>query len=69
MLNGPCFKCTKRRMNCHSECEDYISFKKELDAHNEMIRKKKMADQPNRRFYAVRNSKGETQWLKKRTSD
>ena len=56
-------------MNCHSECGDYISFKKELDAHNEMIRKKKMADQPNRRFYAVRNSKGETQWLKKRTSD
>ncbi len=29
-----CKDCKKRNPGCHSDCQDYISFKKELDEYN-----------------------------------
>lgn len=26
---APCMNCTKRELNCHSNCEEYQKFKKE----------------------------------------
>ena len=34
-----CKDCKKRSPGCHSECQDYISFRKELKEYNEQIRK------------------------------
>jgi len=33
-----CKDCKKRNPGCHSTCQDYISFKKDLEAFNESIR-------------------------------
>lgn len=30
MITVPCKGCTKRQMNCHSTCEDYIQYKIEV---------------------------------------
>lgn len=30
-----CKGCTKRYVGCHSECEDYLKFRRELDEKNE----------------------------------
>jgi len=67
--HGPCFKCTKRRIGCHSECEDYILYRKGMDERSETIRQNKKLDQIGFRYYKSINSKGETIWRKKRTSD
>lgn len=65
-----CFGCTKRRVGCHSECEDYILFKKQLDEQNAIIREKKKAEKSAYRLYVTKiNSKGEKIWQKKRISD
>ena len=29
-----CKNCEKRNPGCHADCQDYISFKKELDEYN-----------------------------------
>lgn len=34
----PCYKCTDRHMNCHSECNKYSEYKKETDRVNEIKR-------------------------------
>jgi hypothetical protein len=26
MIKNPCYKCSKRTMNCHSGCQEYKSF-------------------------------------------
>lgn len=31
IINGPCQGCADRYVGCHSKCELYISFRKELD--------------------------------------
>lgn len=41
MRINKCFGCTKRRVGCHSECPDYISFREKLDEKNEEILKNK----------------------------
>jgi hypothetical protein len=30
-----CIDCTKRYVGCHSKCEDYLKFRRELDEKNE----------------------------------
>ena len=32
-----CVECDERREGCHSVCEDYISFKKEVEEYNRMV--------------------------------
>lgn len=31
-MNAPCFKCQNRSPTCHASCNDYISFKKEIES-------------------------------------
>lgn len=38
---NPCYACDKRRISCHSDCKDYISWRKNKDIKNELIRKSK----------------------------
>lgn len=35
--NPRCVECDERRECCHSVCEDYISFKKELEEYNRIV--------------------------------
>jgi hypothetical protein len=49
----PCRKCTPetgRKVGCHGVCKDYIEWKKENDAYNE-IRKQEVRSSPNIRRY------------------
>lgn len=32
MIKSPCYKCEKRHKNCHSKCEDYADYRKQLQA-------------------------------------
>lgn len=32
---GPCHNCSKRVLGCHSNCKDYIDWKKKITAVNE----------------------------------
>jgi len=36
-----CYGCTRRTINCHSTCCDYLSDKAESDRNNEIIRQYK----------------------------
>lgn len=38
MPNSSCMGCTERHEGCHSECEKYKAFRKELDEQNERRR-------------------------------
>ena len=44
MLNSCCKGCTERHEGCHSKCEKYRSFRKELDEKNERKRLAKEAE-------------------------
>lgn len=44
---GPCYNCTKRTLKCHSKCEAYLSWKKEIDK----VSEKRKAIQ---HFYKIR---------------
>ena len=35
----PCFKCKERHLLCHSECERYAAYRKDLDAFNAAMKK------------------------------
>lgn len=35
---SPCFECKKRHVGCHSECEEYSEFTKNLAMYHSMIR-------------------------------
>lgn len=34
---SPCFKCTDRKLNCHSNCNKYTSYKENLKEFNEKL--------------------------------
>lgn len=36
-----CYNCKERRVNCHSVCEKYLSFRKQLDAKNKKEREER----------------------------
>lgn len=38
---APCHNCEKRAPSCHSYCEDYISFRKDVEAYNKEVAKKR----------------------------
>ena len=38
MAKGPCKNCDKRHVACHSECEEYIAYRKEADRVNKKRR-------------------------------
>lgn len=38
ILDSPCHNCSERRPGCHSECDRYISFRKNEDALKEKDR-------------------------------
>lgn len=59
---APCKGCEKRQPSCHSYCEDYISFRKEMDNYNRKVaeeRRLNMAldDIWKRRLASVRKEK------------
>ena len=37
----PCCNCDRRYPTCHSNCEDYKKFRKDLDEKNALMRKRK----------------------------
>ena len=36
--NGPCRDCKSRAVGCHSTCEKYKRFKKEMEEYNDTIK-------------------------------
>lgn len=42
---APCKDCSDRHPNCHSKCEKYKEFRRELEARAEAIRKLKHIEQ------------------------
>lgn len=47
-MNGPCFNCEDRKAGCHSVCEKYIAYRKELDEFNA-----KVAEAKNREYAGI----------------
>ena len=45
-----CQNCKERHLHCHSTCEEYKEWKRELDERNEQIRKAK-AEEENYKSY------------------
>ena len=41
MSKSPCKDCVDRQVGCHSTCEKYIAFRKELDDLHEVVERKK----------------------------
>lgn len=39
--NSPCFNCTTRLPDCHSTCNNYISWKEQKEKENDQIRKQR----------------------------
>ena len=47
-MKNSCYGCEKRRMGCHSTCEDYQKFKAEREAINqEKVKKRQVYDDLN----------------------
>lgn len=38
---SPCYKCERRSINCHSNCDEYIDFRVDMDEYNKMVYKTK----------------------------
>lgn len=36
-MMSPCKNCLDRKLHCHSTCEKYIAFRKELDSQNRQL--------------------------------
>ena len=55
-MKGPCLNCTKRTIqpNCHSTCEAYLNYRKQL---NEINEKRQSRVDLESEFYAIRKSK------------
>lgn len=45
MPESPCYQCEKRSELCHSSCPEYKSYRAELDAYKEIVRKEKEESQ------------------------
>lgn len=41
-MDCKCKGCTERHVGCHSECENYITFKEKLEQQNKQIKKEQM---------------------------
>lgn len=38
---APCKNCEKRKLHCHSNCEDYQAFKKQIEDESKKIKDKR----------------------------
>ena len=41
-LKSPCFKCTERRVGCHSKCDRYKKYRTEYDKLNDKEKREKL---------------------------
>jgi len=48
---GPCRNCSKRVLGCHSNCKDYIDWKKNIDAVNEKRRSIERSKYYGKKYY------------------
>ncbi len=32
-----CYKCDKRHVGCHADCEDYLAFRREKESHKKNV--------------------------------
>ena len=46
-INIPCYNCKKRKLHCHSNCEEYLKFKKQCEKRNIFLREKMDEDSYN----------------------
>lgn len=45
MINEtPCRHCTKRKINCHANCQEYLDYRKKADIVREQARKERRQD-------------------------
>lgn len=35
MKNAPCYKCKRRKVNCHATCKDYSDYRAEIEKEKE----------------------------------
>lgn len=61
-MQSPCYKCDKRSISCHSECEDYLKFVKV----NESRREKEYADKEIERYIGEKYDKAARKARKRR---
>lgn len=54
---SPCYECKKRHAHCHSECSDYISFRKARDEFNTMRSNERILNSILNNLEARRGSK------------
>lgn len=40
-MEGPCLKCEKRHVNCHSTCKEYMEFVVKWRAYKDLIHKER----------------------------
>jgi hypothetical protein len=50
-MKAPCKDCPNRKVGCHSTCEKYLDYRKEVDK----INKIKFAEKEQRRFITEHN--------------
>ena len=43
-IKAPCYNCTKRHSHCHSECEAYREYRRELVKKNSFIKEERQKD-------------------------
>lgn len=54
-MNAPCFNCTKRCANCHSECKAYSMYRYELVSMKQQIESSKKPYFKNRNYFVSDN--------------
>lgn len=55
MLHAPCLNCKNRHPLCHSECKEYLEYRKLKDEENERLHKLKYED--NLTYFPKRNKR------------
>ena len=44
MPQAPCKECKDRILGCHSTCKKYLSYRKELNNYNAMVKNEKLLE-------------------------
>lgn len=53
-IQSPCLNCSKRKVGCHSKCQEYKDFRSELDEYNAYRHRQQELDSE---YYEVKNRK------------
>lgn len=56
-ITAPCKDCPDHAMGCHSKCDKYAEFKKQVEEYNETVRKAKKIDKEFYEFKAKKRKK------------